>query len=197
MASTTTQKVWFRRDVDGPAPTHDGSLIPIPPPTTDLEALKADGDSFTLNSFTADDAWDLGHLLHARLKPLAARGQSTLISISLANSGQVVFQCVTGPGITPDHETWARRKRNAVLRWTKSTWHLSLEFKHDEQRFKQVFQLSEEQASQYAIHGGAVPIRVRGVEGIVAVVIVSGLAQHEDHGVIVDVIKQNWEERDV
>ncbi|KAK0624252.1 hypothetical protein B0T14DRAFT_495559 [Immersiella caudata] len=194
--ANASQKVWFRRSGDGPAPMQDDSLTPIPPPTTDLEALKTDGDSFTLNSFTVDDAWDLGHLLHARLKPFAARGQSTLISISLTNSDQVVFQCVTGPGITPDHETWVRRKRNVVLRWARSTWAMSLEFKHNEQQFKQVFQLSEEQANQYAIHGGAIPIRVRGVEGIVAVVIVSGLAQQEDHGVIVDVIKQNWEERD-
>ncbi|KAK0648337.1 hypothetical protein B0T16DRAFT_455821 [Cercophora newfieldiana] len=196
MASNTPQKVWFRRTGHGTPPSQDGSITPIPFPATDLETLKTDGDSFTLNSFTTDDAWDLGHLLHARLKPFAARGRPALISISLANSGQVVFQCVTGSGITPDHETWVRRKRNAVLRWTRSTWHLSLEFRQDEQAFKKVFQLSEEQASQYAIHGGAVPIRVHGVEGIVAVVIVSGLKQEEDHGVIVDVIKQNWEARD-
>jgi uncharacterized protein (UPF0303 family) len=34
---------------------------------------------------------------------------------------------------------------------------------------------------------------VSGVDGIVAVVVVSGLKQHEDHGVIVDVINSNWE----
>lgn len=75
-----------------------------------------------------------------------------------------------------------------------------------------------QQAEKYAIHGGGVPsksiplvmvvphfprgveslihiiiVRVRGVEGIVAVVIVSGLKQHEDHGVIVDVINSNWQ----
>lgn len=90
-----------------------------------------------------------------------------------------------------------QRKRNAVLRWTHSSWYLGLQFKHSEQDFRQVFQLSAEQANLYAIHGGAVPIRVHGVEGIVAVVIVSGLEQHEDHGVIVDVIKHYWEEQDV
>jgi uncharacterized protein (UPF0303 family) len=49
--------------------------------------------------------------------------------------------------------------------------------------------------SQYAIYGGAVPSRVRGIEGIVAVVVVSGLKQsgREDHGVIVEVIKENWQ----
>ncbi|KAJ2968166.1 hypothetical protein NUW58_g10279 [Xylaria curta] len=55
------------------------------------------------------------------------------------------------------------------------------------------FGMSEDVAGEYAIHGGGVPIRVAGVEGIVAVVVVSGLKQHEDHGVIVDVINSNWE----
>lgn len=50
-----------------------------------------------------------------------------------------------------------------------------------------------EQAGEYAIHGGGVPIGVEGVEGTVAVVVVSGLKQWDDHGVIVDVIKENWE----
>lgn len=46
---------------------------------------------------------------------------------------------------------------------------------------------------RYAIKGGGVPIRVRGVEGVVGVVVVSGLSQMEDHGVIMDVIEENWE----
>lgn len=108
-----------------------------------------------------------------------------------------MFQCVTGPGITPDHETWVQRKRNAVLRWTRSTYRLNLQFGGDEAKFKNIFQLSDEQANSYAIHGGAVPIRVPGVDGIVAIVIVSGLAQEEDHGVIADVIKSNWEEVEI
>ena len=85
-----------------------------------------------------------------------------------------------------------QRKRNAVLRWGHSTYYMGRQYDHDEARLKRVFQLSEDQASSYAIHGGAIPIRVRGVEGIIAVVIVSGLKQEEDHGVIAEVIKQNW-----
>lgn len=48
-------------------------------------------DSLVLDSFTAEDAWELGHLLYARLLPFAAQ-KPTLVSISLANSGQVLFQ---------------------------------------------------------------------------------------------------------
>lgn len=192
-------RVWYRRTGNvarGASPPVE-PFRPIAPPSTSLDALKEDGDVFTLNSFTTDDAWALGNLLRERLAPLAVEGRPALISISLANSGQVLFQCVTGSGITPDHETWVQRKRNAVLRWTHSTWYLNCQFKGDESEFKRVFQLSEDQANSYAIHGGAVPIRVMGVEGIVAIVIVSGLTQQEDHGVISDVIKQHWEEGSV
>ncbi|ORY60101.1 uncharacterized protein BCR38DRAFT_460062 [Pseudomassariella vexata] len=163
--------------------------IPIPP--SSAEEVKASCDSFVLSSFTAQDAWELGHLLYARLLPFASK-QPTLISIALANSSQVLFQTAVGSGAVPDNETWVQRKRNSVLRWGCSTWFLHCKYAADEELFRAKFGMSEEQAGKYAIHGGGVPIRVQGVEGIVAVVVVSGLAQHEDHGVIVDVIQRHW-----
>lgn len=156
---------------------------------TQLDALRADGDSFTFESFTVEDAWILGNLLRCRLLPFPA---STVISIALANSSQVLFQCVTGSGVMPDNEIWVQRKRNTVLRWGCSTWLMHCKYDGDEAAFKAKFGMSEEMASKFAIHGGAIPIRVKGVEGIVAVVVVSGLKQDQDHGVIVDVIKENW-----
>ena len=60
--------------------------------------------------------------------------------------------------------------------------------KGDEEKFKARFQLGE-QAEQYAIHGGGFPVRVTGVEGPVAAVVVSGLAQEEDHQVIVECLQ--------
>lgn len=165
---------------------------PIPSPPETAEEVKEQCDSFTLESFTTEDAWELGHLLYARLLPFAAQ-KPTLISIALANSGQVLFQTAVGSGTAPDNEIWVARKRSSVLRWGSSTWLLHCKYNGDEEAFRAKFGMSEEQAGKYAIHGGAVPIRVKGVEGIVAVVIVSGLKQHEDHGVIVDVIRNNWE----
>lgn len=79
-----------------------------------------------------------------------------------------------------------------MLRWGCSTWLLHCKYEADEDKFRAKNGMSLEQSSQYAIHGGGVPIRVAGVEGVVAVVVVSGLKQHEDHGVIIDVIRNNW-----
>jgi uncharacterized protein (UPF0303 family) len=71
---------------------------------TQLEALKQDGNSFTRDQFTFDDAWVLGNLLRRRL--VATPSATAVISIALANSLQVLFQAVTGPGVLPDNEIW-------------------------------------------------------------------------------------------
>ncbi|GAW22186.1 hypothetical protein ANO14919_117210 [Xylariales sp. No.14919] len=167
------------------------AAAPIPSPPNDPEAVKATSD-ITLDAFTASDAWELGHLLYARLLPFAAE-KPTLISIAAANGPHVLFQAAVGAGTAPDNDSWVARKRNAVLRFGVSSWYLQCKYQGDEAAFRRKFGLGEEAAGQYAIHGGGVPIRVHGVEGVVAVVVVSGLKQHEDHGVIVDVINSNWE----
>ena len=44
-------------------------------------------------------------------------------------------------------------------------------------------------AGEYAINGGGVPVRVRGVEGVIAVIVVSGLSQEEDHQVAIEALQ--------
>jgi uncharacterized protein (UPF0303 family) len=44
----------------------------------------------------------------------------------------------------------------------------------------------EARAAEYAIHGGGMPVYVKGVEWPVAVVVVSGLKQWDDHMVVVE-----------
>ncbi|KAI0425164.1 hypothetical protein F5Y09DRAFT_112637 [Xylaria sp. FL1042] len=175
------------------AQSDGAAVVPIPSPSSNAEEVKAT-DEITLDAFTAADAWELGTLLYARLLPFAtAEGRSSLVSIAAANHQHVLFQAVVGSGTTPDNDVWVRRKRNSVLRFGASSWFLHCKYGGDEEAFRRKFGMSEEVAGGYAIHGGGVPIRVDGVEGIVAVVVVSGLKQHEDHGVIVDVINSNWE----
>ncbi|KAI1097362.1 hypothetical protein F4804DRAFT_327834 [Jackrogersella minutella] len=165
--------------------------IPNPPEHPDV-VKKGGWDSILFESFTVEDAWELGHLLYARLLPFSSQ-TPTLVSISLANSGQVLFQCAVGSGTAPDNELWVQRKRSTVLRFGTSTWFQHCKYAGDEEAFKAKFGLGPEQYGKYAIHGGGVPIRVKGVEGVVAVVVVSGMRQQDDHGVIFDVIHSNWE----
>ncbi|KAI0111998.1 hypothetical protein F4814DRAFT_424403 [Daldinia grandis] len=131
------------------------SPSPIPSPPEDPEAVKATCDSFLLESFTAEDAWELGHLLYARLLPFSAQ-KPTLVSIALA-SGQVLFQTAVGSGTALDNEIWVQRKRSTVLRFGASTWFQHCKYAGDEEAFRLKFGMSPEQAEKYAIHGGGVP----------------------------------------
>lgn len=158
----------------------------------ELAAADVGGKGFVLSSFTAADAHELGSLLHARLLPFYTHGSRvSLISIASA-AGPTLYQSVTGAGALPDHETWVRRKRATVLRWGMSSYLMGRKYGGDEDAFAARAGLGPETAREYAIHGGGVPIRVQGVEGVVAVVVVSGLKQEEDHGVVADVIRENW-----
>jgi len=158
---------------------------PIPHPPRDLESIARIDASLVFEHFTTHDAWVLGSALRERLLPIST---PVVIDISLANANQILFHCCTHSGTMPDNDSWVSRKRKTVLRWGVSTWYMSCKFDGDEVAFRDKYGLGNS-AGEYAIHGGGVPIRVTGVEGVVAVVVVSGLKQNEDHGVIVEVIK--------
>lgn len=70
-------------------------------------------------------------------------------------------------------------------------------FAGDEVAFAARYGMDTGKAGKYAIHGGGWPLRVRGVEGIVAVVVVSGLKQEFDHAVIIAVVGAMLEEMGV
>lgn len=159
---------------------------PIKKQPTDLETISRIDSSLILPHFNVDDAWELGCRLRARLLSVP---KPVVINISLANQNQTLFHACTHRGVLPDNDVWVARKRKTVLRWGVSTWYMHCKYNGDETAFRDVYGLGNS-AGEYAIHGGGMPIRVEGVEGVVAVVVVSGLKQEEDHGVIVEVIEQ-------
>ncbi|KAJ5105407.1 hypothetical protein NUU61_002754 [Penicillium alfredii] len=162
-------------------------------------------------TFTTNTAWTLGTALRTRILSLpAGQRKPALISIAHATATtgggplHVVFQCATESGTIPDNENWVRRKRNTVLRWGVSSWAMRQKtvagLSADataadiESAFVKKYALASANggavADEYAIHGGAYPIRVRGVEGIVAVVVVSGLKQEDDHQVVAETVRE-------
>ena len=112
-----------------------------------------------------------------------------VVNITLAAHSQLLFHCATGRGTSPDNDTWVARKRAAVLRWGTSTWLMHNKYAGDENAFRAKFMLGD-RAGEYAIHGGGFPVRVKDVEGVVGVIVVSGLSMQEDHEVIVEVIEE-------
>nr|OQO17020.1 hypothetical protein B0A51_16821 [Rachicladosporium sp. CCFEE 5018] len=169
-----------------PLPT----IPPITPPPTTLESVLHLDSTLTFPSFTSATAWTLGSLLRQRLLQFP---NPCCINISLAQGNHLLFHAVTHSGTTPDNDSWVARKRKAVLRWGVSTYALHLKYGGDEAVFAAKHALGPEERGEYAIHGGGWPVRVRGVEGVVAVVVVSGLKQELDHGVILEVVGEMLE----
>ncbi|KAK3725534.1 hypothetical protein LTR37_000504 [Vermiconidia calcicola] len=162
----------------------------IPAPPRDIEEIDIIDNSLSFPSFTAQTAWTLGSLLRTKL---VAFSKPTVVDITLAHSEHCLFHCTTHSGTTPDNDSWVIRKRNTVLRWGHSTWYMHNRFGGDEVAFAAKFALGQN-AGSYAIHGGGWPIRVRGVEGVVAVVVVSGLRQEQDHGIILQSVGEMLEQ---
>lgn len=155
-------------------------------PPRDLESLAAIEQSLVFPSFTANTAWELGNALRFRLLDFP---DPAVINISLANSNQLLFHTVTRSGTQADNDTWVARKRETVLRWGFSSWYMHNKLGGDEAKFAAKYMLGE-RAGNYAIHGGGFPVRVKGVEGIVGVIVVSGLKQEWDHQVIVETVEK-------
>jgi uncharacterized protein (UPF0303 family) len=155
-------------------------------PSRDIETIAAIENGLVFDTFTAQTAWDLGNALRTRLLDFPT---PAVINITLANSGQLLFHTVTRSGTQPDNDLWVARKRKTVLRWGTSTWYMHNKMQGDEAKFTAKYMLGET-AGQYAIHGGGFPVRVKGVEGIVGVIVVSGLKQEWDHQVVVETVEK-------
>ena len=148
-----------------------------------IEEISKQERDCTLPCWNANVAFQLGCALRTRLLPFS---KPTVIHIStISTPPHVLFHSVTTGGTALDNDFWVARKRNAVIRFQTSTWLLQNKYEGDEEKFRVKNGLGES-AKEYAIHGGGVPVFVRGVEGPVAVVVVSGLKQWDDHQVVVE-----------
>jgi uncharacterized protein (UPF0303 family) len=161
----------------------------------------------TFDTFTSETAWKLGNALRDRVLSLPdGQRKPALISIALTGGSplHIVFQSATERGTIPDNENWVRRKRNTVLRWGVSSWAMrqktvsglaaGASADQIEAAFVKKYAVASATggavADEYAIHGGAYPVRVRDVDGVVGVVVVSGLKQEDDHQVVAETIRE-------
>jgi len=163
------------------------ALVPIRVAPTSPSDVAAQEERLVFKRFTAQTAWNVGSLIRERL--IQASQRPAVVNIALANSELLLFHAASRSGTGPDNDFWVARKRRAVLRWSTSTYALHLKFKGDEAAFASKFQLGQ-RGGDYAIHGGGFPVRVAGVESVVAVIVVSGLTMQEDHEVIIEVLEE-------
>ncbi|KAI9574107.1 hypothetical protein HD554DRAFT_2165602 [Boletus coccyginus] len=156
-----------------------------------IETLKAQERDCVLPAFDSDIAWELGTIIRARCQK---KHQSpAAIYIAYANSSQLLFFATSRPGTLPDQMHWVKRREAVVLRWGVSSSYMReqvLQTKPSrpvQETLKDSYEIAD--PTMYACQGGAFPVRVKNVGGIVGVIVVSGLG-HDDHGVIVDGIKE-------
>ena len=88
------------------------------------------------------------------------------------------------PGSTAANTDWARRKRNTVRRFLRSTYRLGLEKARPDRTFPVGEGLDP---ADYVLAGGGFPIAVREA-GVIGVIAVSGLPERQDHAVVVDAL---------
>jgi uncharacterized protein (UPF0303 family) len=135
-----------------------------------------------LESFTHDDALSLGMLLVEM-----ARERGAPVAIDVRSTSQQLFHYAL-PGSSADNDAWIDRKRRVVERYGASSFLVGTRFRARGTTFDESSRLD---LDRYAAHGGSFPLRVRGVgAGPVGTVTVSGLAQEDDHALIVEALER-------
>ena len=137
----------------------------------DIAAIARQEADLHFDGFTEADAFRLGNLVHAE-----ATRRALALVVNIRSAARTLFHAAT-PGSAPDNDDWIRRKSNTALRVNRSSYGYGLGLR---ERGESIDPGRGMEPLDYAAHGGAFPIRVRGT-GVVAALTVSGLPQREDH----------------
>ena len=146
------------------------------PTVAELAAQEAE---LQVDGFDEDQAWALGVALVEE-----ARRRDAGVVVDIERAGRQLFHAAL-PGTAPDNDEWIRRKGNVVRRFGRSSLHVGQLCRDQGTTIEDKYVVS---SADYAAHGGAFPLLVRGV-GPVGVVAVSGLPQLEDHDLVVSVLR--------
>ncbi|KAA9107911.1 heme-degrading domain-containing protein [Microbacterium rhizomatis] len=135
--------------------------------------LEAQNASIGFTSFTYDDAYALGTDIVQR-----AIDGDLGITTTILFGGQCVFHAAR-PGTSADNDDWLARKARVVARFNAPSLLVGAKLRL---RGADLADLGLDRAL-YAPAGGGFPLRVNG--SLVGFVGVSGLAQHDDHDLVV------------
>lgn len=140
-----------------------------------LLTLAQQEETLQFDRFDSDTALAVGLWIVAEV-----RKQAKAVTVNITRNGQVLFHHAMS-GATQDQADWIRRKNNTVQRFARSSHAMGITYKSKGKTFEDVAYLD---TMEYAAHGGAFPLLIRGV-GMVGTVTVSGLAQADDHALVV------------
>ena len=150
-----------------------------------LDELAAEEAELQFPAFTEDDAWTLGSAMVA-----TARAAGAPVAIDITRHGHQLFHAAL-PGSSPDNDRWIERKARVVDRFGHSSLYMRTLCARDGSTLEEKFLLD---GREFAAHGGAFPLLVRGV-GPVGTVVVSGLPQVDDHRMVVAALREHLARR--
>ncbi|KAK9727883.1 hypothetical protein K7432_001453 [Basidiobolus ranarum] len=146
-----------------------------------LHTLLEQETNLEFSQFTNEDALQLGLLILSKAKAL----NSKPVVIDISRNGQQLFHFAMN-GTSIDNAEWIQRKIRTVQRFGHSSFYIGQYIGSQGKTVEQKYFVSEK---EYAVHGGAFPLIIKNV-GIVGTIAVSGLAQQDDHQIIVDSIQE-------
>ena len=85
-----------------------------------------------------------------------------------------------------DNDEWIKRKMRTVYRFGHSSFYIGQRLKNKGKNIEEAYLIPE---SEYSPHGGCFPVIVKNT-GLVGTITVSGLAQEEDHQMVVQAIRE-------
>ena len=119
-----------------------------------------------------------------------ARAAGAPVAIDITRHGHQLFHAAL-PGSSPDNDRWIERKARVVDRFGHSSLYMRTLCARDGSTLEEKFLLD---GREFAAHGGAFPLLVRGV-GPVGTVVVSGLPQVDDHRMVVAALREHLARR--
>ena len=145
-----------------------------------LESLLQEEKELQFMSFNEETAWEIGNRLVER-----AIREELPITIDITRGAHQLFHAGR-PGTSADNDEWVKRKVRLVHRFGHSSFYMGQLLKSMGKSIEEAFLVSE---GDFAPHGGCFPIIVKGT-GMVGTITVSGLAQEEDHRIVVETIRE-------
>lgn len=144
-----------------------------------LKQLLQEEQELQFTRFNEDTAWKLGSQLVEQ-----ARSRNLPITIDITRGSQQLFHASLR-GTSADNDEWVKRKVRLVYRFGHSSFYMGQLLKSKSKRLEEAYLLSE---SDYAPHGGCFPVIIKDT-GVIGTITVSGLAQEDDHKLVVQAIR--------
>jgi len=145
-----------------------------------LKRLLREEEDLQFTSFNEDTAWQIGSMFVND-----AINNNLPITIDITRGVQQLFHA-SRPGASADNDEWIKRKVRLVTRLGHSSYYMGQFLKSCGKSIEEMYLLPE---SEFAPHGGCFPIIIKD-SGVIGTISVSGLAQEDDHKLVVQVIRE-------